>query len=879
MLALPYIRAKLQYMPRFQFLLPLLVIGLYGCGESSGPARELAAGSGFYLAMDSLRADYEAMRLPQALDRARKLGSIVETRDSVPDPLRAEVYQYLALLHFQHFVYVDSVNYYTQLAESLVNKRSHDTIRARQLLCAAYNGFEDWTWLDMQIQAQSGRLLMERAGEESSLLNALLLTIEARATKQYGDRSNSDPDRQKDAWAVSDDRYRAAIALLRSLGSPWERYAREQHIILLTRHPSNDPLIRKSVDTLRRLERQSTPYHAFTDRVLGYWHRKRGRADSSQYHYRRLLEYEPLFLAKRTSEARYALERYRLGENDFAGALRYSVDDMVRRSCCPEGGVPEHPDGILQCDRRVSCIHFISANAELYRRWYALSGEARHAEQAYAYALHSIDRYQRTFREFNEQSVHNKNLVLGDRLIASALKISTEIGGQVRAPREYHEAVFRAMELGKSILLSRELMQVAGHATDVGQREAARRLRTVEEEMKRLREAFTVAFTFPTGRLHRFVELREEARRLTGDFTSRQSSVVKAGNLPGAIPALSRVRKQLGVNEALIEFSETDSMLYVLYADRDTTAVHRLAAEPLRQSVGKFTAVLAADVGFPVADYAALSSLLYQSLFGPFTDLLEGRGEWILSPSASLAGLPFAALTDAEVAKPEDYGKLPYLVRKYDIRYIASWRAEQQYRGLRKRTFTRDQPVVGAWTHPELRGYLAATADHLLARTDPAGRHYRGQDCSSANLLSDAPAYEWLHLAVHATSNPARLHGNHLYFNSADSLDGIAIGRLVIPARLVVLAACSTSRGVARRWEGTYSLCRSFHRAGVPDVVTSLYDIPASATADLLEEFYDHLLDGCSPAAALSRAQRDFADGGLGSRRAWPGDWAGLVVG
>ena len=121
--------------------------------------------------------------------------------------------------------------------------------------------------------------------------------------------------------------------------------------------------------------------------------------------------------------------------------------------------------------------------------------------------------------------------------------------------------------------------------------------------------------------------------------------------------------------------------------------------------------------------------------------------------------------------------------------------------------------------------------------------------------LSAAANADILHLSVHARGNPARLHDNYLYFSPTDSLNGLMIGRYSLDARLVVLAACSTARGYANPGEGTFSLQRSFHVAGVPDVVSSVYDIPAGATSVLLEEFYRALHSGASPGEALQFAR------------------------
>ena len=168
--------------------------------------------------------------------------------------------------------------------------------------------------------------------------------------------------------------------------------------------------------------------------------------------------------------------------------------------------------------------------------------------------------------------------------------------------------------------------------------------------------------------------------------------------------------------------------------------------------------------------------------------------------------------------------------------------------------------------------YLGPLAGELLSRLP--GQHFLAAD-NRDTYLNHAAAYDLLHLSVHAGGDPLQLHENYLHLTDRQRLNGLTVARQRLGARLVVLAACSTARGFAGASEGTYSLRRSFHQAGVPDVVASVYDIPAAATATLLEAFYRHLFDGASPAAALTRAQREISQG----RRAWPGGWAGVIVG
>ena len=865
-------------MPHIYLSLSLCLVILSGCERSVPDAPRSEFGRKVQMEMDTLRADYAAMELPATLARARRLAALLETRgDEVAASDRAEVYEYLAQLHFQHFLHVDSVHFYTARAEALVTDKSPDTLRARQLLCAAYDGWEDWTWLDMQLQARTGRYLLQRAGRQRTLAYAQLLTIEARATKKFGDGADS-LDRPR-IFAVSEARFREAVALLSELHSPWETYVREQLILVLTRDTARQHLIRPAVDTLRRLAAGFGLDHAFEERLLGYWHRHASRPDSGRHYYEKLLTKEPLWLGKRTSEARYALELYRSGEGDFDGAFQYAVDDLVRRSCCPPGIHPTHPDSVLQCDRRSSCIHFISSNSDLFRRKYTVSGDPADAERAFTYANHAVAGYERTFRQIDEQLVLNKNLVLGDRLIASALGVITGIGGRIHAEGTYHDAVFRAIELGKSILLTREIA-AAGAAMNFGETGSiARELRARSAERKELQVRFSASFDLPPDDLLEFDRLSREIKALSARLATYQIEQVEAQGTSVRLPALDQVRAGLSGEQGLLEFAETGTTVYALYADRDTSVVYTLDRDTVRQYVMEFSAVLTDGPSYPVADYAERAFNLYRMLFGPLDSTHLARAELIVSPSESLQQLPFAALLPSGDHVGKAYSDLPYLIHRHRFRYVASWRAEQQYAGLRQRSLDPGKAVVGAWTHRELSGYLGGTAESLLQRTAPSGLHYSGQKCNSKTLLADAADYDWLHLAVHATSDPSRMNANYLLMGRQDTLDDTAIGQLILPARLVVLAACSTSRGMAHRWEGTYSLRRSFHRAGVPDVVASLHDIPAAATAGLLDAFYGHLLAGCDPSQALAYAQQACALGKLNNRWAWPGAWSGVVVG
>jgi CHAT domain-containing protein len=99
---------------------------------------------------------------------------------------------------------------------------------------------------------------------------------------------------------------------------------------------------------------------------------------------------------------------------------------------------------------------------------------------------------------------------------------------------------------------------------------------------------------------------------------------------------------------------------------------------------------------------------------------------------------------------------------------------------------------------------------------------------------------------------------------------------------LVVLSACSTGMGDIRDGEGVYGLRRAFKYAGAKSLLVSLFDVPDSATRELMVLFYANLKAGQDKISALHNAQLQV----LKSRRSRPGlegvahpyFWANFII-
>ena len=74
-----------------------------------------------------------------------------------------------------------------------------------------------------------------------------------------------------------------------------------------------------------------------------------------------------------------------------------------------------------------------------------------------------------------------------------------------------------------------------------------------------------------------------------------------------------------------------------------------------------------------------------------------------------------------------------------------------------------------------------------------------------------------------------------------------------------MLSGCETGLGRAVHGEGLLGLSRAFFFAGAERVVSTLWQVPDQATAELMGHFYKALLqDGTSAAEALQYAQTEI---------------------
>jgi len=204
-----------------------------------------------------------------------------------------------------------------------------------------------------------------------------------------------------------------------------------------------------------------------------------------------------------------------------------------------------------------------------------------------------------------------------------------------------------------------------------------------------------------------------------------------------------------------------------------------------------------------------------------------------------------------------------------------------------------DQPVSTQRALESLRNGGSARLIHsseeadAIAKAAPRGTTMiaKGFDATRETAMDGRLGeYQIVHFATHGflDSEHPELSGMVLTMVDKNGVEknGMMplhdIYNMNLSAELTVLSACQTALGKDIKGEGFVGLTHSFISAGSKSVVASLWKVDDRATAALMDEFYQSMLQkGLSPAAALREAKLK-----LMRDERWnnPYYWAGFVV-
>jgi CHAT domain-containing protein len=479
---------------------------------------------------------------------------------------------------------------------------------------------------------------------------------------------------------------------------------------------------------------------------------------------------------------------------------------------------------------------------------------------------------------------------------------------------EISEAARSRALLDSALEAKIDFREGADPALLIQERELTRRIETDEEKLGRSYAggASRASIKQVEQGLQELLNQREEVRSL---MRTRFASHIRPKPL-----SLAESQHLLSDDTVLLEYAIGEKRSFVwAVTSSDMRRFELPNRDLLNKAAGRFYKMVSSTLPAPEVEAEALR--LGNLLVGPASALLNNK-RLVIVPDGALHYVPFAslAISSGDTAKPGGYKPL---VLDHEISYLPSLSVLAALRRARAQQ-VRKLKGVAVFADPVFsKASLSSSGSGVRRRNNLALRDLRsairsagmndsgisglpssreeadaiasavgvdvfkatGLDASLSKLKStDLSYYRVLHFATHGLIDTARPEMSSLILSLVNAGGASQNGFLRLPdicslnlhAELVVLSACETAIGKEIRGEGLMSLNWAFMHAGASRVMSTLWKIDDSATAQLMATFYRKLFrEGMSPARSLREAQVEMLH-----RRQWrsPFFWASFVL-
>jgi CHAT domain-containing protein len=355
-------------------------------------------------------------------------------------------------------------------------------------------------------------------------------------------------------------------------------------------------------------------------------------------------------------------------------------------------------------------------------------------------------------------------------------------------------------------------------------------------------------------------------------------------------------RALLDGETALLAYALGQEHSFLFVVTRDGIQALRLPkAEELDALVRQLRQTLQQPGRREFGEYIRTARRLYEWLIAPAESALAGKKRLLIAPDQALHYLPFECLLTSAAANPAaGFGKLDYLLKRWEVAYVpsASVLASLRQRQREPRNDAKQfvafadplYPAAGSSNKPSgkpavQRSLIAESQERWALPPLPASARearqiaqlfsaeqvslYLGASAKEENVKTNAAltTARRIHFATHGLLDERQPQYSGLVLTLDDDLreDDLLqmheIFNLKLQADLVVLSACRTGLGQQLRGEGVIGLTRAFLFAGAPSVAVSLWQVADASTADLMVRFYQQLEQRHDKAAALRQAK------------------------
>ena len=350
-------------------------------------------------------------------------------------------------------------------------------------------------------------------------------------------------------------------------------------------------------------------------------------------------------------------------------------------------------------------------------------------------------------------------------------------------------------------------------------------------------------------------------------------------------------------DELVISYFQENDLLYVIAFSTDHIEFDRIELDAKTLSlIEEFSQATLNYQYTSAARFENIGLQLYNKLLAPFLDKKSSehdyRRVYVLSHGV-VQSLPLDALVYDLQENKKSFQSLHYVLDKYSISY--GFKANllfnqniEDFHYLKKArllAMSYSSPITMEMVEQrksmtELPGSYEEIRNILKIHK---GKEVSGARASEAFFKDQSDNYDLIHLAIHGYADTINMLNTKLVFRQeADSVEdgnlyAYELYNMNLKARLVALSACESGKGQYQSGEGSYSMARAFAIAGVPTIVTSLCEVQDRTTSEIMQSFYNRVLNGDEVDNSLRQAKLDFIHSRLSSNQAHPSNWAAFI--
>ena len=248
----------------------------------------------------------------------------------------------------------------------------------------------------------------------------------------------------------------------------------------------------------------------------------------------------------------------------------------------------------------------------------------------------------------------------------------------------------------------------------------------------------------------------------------------------------------------------------------------------------------------------------------------------IIIPDGNFSFIPFESLLYKQTSS-SSLKHLPYLIEQCNISYgfSASTLLKQTEQ---KENSSHSMLAMAPMFLQNKKGLapLPGTADELaVVKSEmPEGNYLINNTATLDAFRQYCGNAAYIHLATHAFANTTGAEPQIEFADSTLYLNELYA--MPLHANLAVLSACETGIGKLEKSEGAMSMARGFYYAGVPHIITSLWQVNDASVNGLFKTFYAAARNE-NYADAFHQSKIKYLQAEQSSEKYSPYYWAGLI--